>query len=244
MTATTRIHLPLGRGGQIVEAVFIDRPNRFLVRARLGHEVVEAHLADRGRLAETLVPGARLLLAHATGNARKTRFQAVGAWRGRKLVSTDTHLPNRLIEAALGVGALAPFDGYPRVRREVKIGASRFDFQVHADDGRCCTIEVKSVGLEIGGVGLFPDAPTSRGLRHLGELAMRVRGGERAAVLFVVQSARARAMRVHHAIDPDFAAGLRRAAEAGVEVLAYACPLTPRGLSLGRRVPVLDVERE
>ncbi|MFN7953195.1 MAG: DNA/RNA nuclease SfsA [bacterium] len=233
--------VPLGRGAELVEATFIDRPNRFLVRARLDGHVVEAHLADRGRLAETLLPGVGLVLARATGAARKTQFQAVAAWRDGALASIDTQLPNRLVEAALRARALAPFARYDRVRPEAKRGASRFDFEVSNAAAERCTIEVKSVGLELDGIGLFPDAPTSRGLRHLAELAELARGGEPAAVVFVVPSARARAMRVHRAIDPDFAVGLVGAASAGVEVLAYACPLTLAGIVLGPRIPVLDL---
>lgn len=242
MKPERRIRLPLGRGGALVEGVFLDRPNTFLVRTRLeSGAVVEAHLADRGRLAETLMPGARMILAHADGSNRKTAFQAVAAWRGKILVSVDTHLPNRLIESALSERALAPFASLPIVRREVKRGSSRFDFVVSDDRGGSCIIEVKSAGLVLDGIGLFPDAPTTRGLRHLDELAALAGSGERTALIFVVQGGRARALRAHVAIDPDFATGLRRAARAGVEVLAYACPLTLRGITLGARVPVLDL---
>ncbi len=237
----TPVRVPLGRGAELVEATFLDRPNRFLVRAVLDGTIVEAHLADRGRLAETLVPHARLVLARASGATRKTQFQAVAAWRSGALASVDTQLPNRLVEAALRARALPPFARYDRVRPEAKRGASRFDFEVSNAALERCTIEVKSVGLEIDGIGLFPDAPTTRGRRHLDELAALARGGEPAAVVFVVPSARARAMRVHTAIDPDFAEGLVTAAAAGVTILAYACPLTLAGIELGPRIPVLDL---
>src|SRR4051812_2570759 len=94
------IHIPLGSGGALVEATFLSRPNRFLVNAELNGTVVQAHVADRGRLNETLLPGVRLLLACHAGAHRKTAFQAVAAIREvNDLVSLDTHLPNRLIEA-------------------------------------------------------------------------------------------------------------------------------------------------
>ncbi len=237
----TPVRVPLGRGAELVEGTFVDRPNRFLVRALLDGTIVEAHLADRGRLAETLVPDARLVLARASGAARKTQFQAVAAWRRGALASVDTQLPNRLVEAALRARALPPFAHFDSVRPEAKRGASRFDFEVSNAARERCTIEVKSVGLEIDGIGLFPDAPTTRGRRHLDELAALARGGETAAVVFVVPSARARAMRVHTAIDPDFAEGLVAAAAAGVTILAYACPLTLAGIELGPRIPVLDL---
>jgi sugar fermentation stimulation protein A len=255
------IHIPLGSGGALVEATFLSRPNRFLVNAELNGTVVQAHLADRGRLKETLVPGVRLLLAYHDLTRRKTAFQAVaaiheasdlgiGACVNREdaslnsfastLISLDTHLPNRLIEAALRAEALLPFRGYTSLRREVTVGGSRFDFQL-ADGIRRCTVEVKSAGLVRDRMGLFPDAPTERGRRHVAELTALAQAGERASVVFVAQGGDAHAVKVDTQIDPAFAAELRAAAKAGVEVYAYACPLTPAGIWLGQSIPVLEL---
>jgi sugar fermentation stimulation protein A len=217
----------------------VSRPNRFLVEALLEGQIVQAHLADRGRLKETLVPGARLILAQNNGAGRKTAFQAVAAYRGETLASLDTQLPNRLIEAALRAGALPQFAQYPIIRREVKIGESRFDFQLANDKSRCI-VEVKSAGLIIDGIALFPDAPTERGRRHLSELVECVQSGERAAVVFVVQGGDAHAMTVNREIDPQFADALLAAQANGVEVYAYACTLNCEGLILGPRAPVID----
>jgi sugar fermentation stimulation protein A len=240
------ILVPLGFGGALAEAVFLARPNRFLVEAELGGALVRAHLADRGRLERTLLPGVRLLLAQRDGAGRKTAFQAVAALRpgagggpeehGDTLVSLDTHLPNRLILAALHAGALAPFAEYATVRPEARIGHSRFDFLLDGPRGRC-VLEVKSAGDVREGVALFPDAPTTRGLRHLEELGALARSGVRAAVLFVAQG-RARGVAMNRAIDPAFAEGLGRAAASGVEVYAYACPLSRAGIALGGEIPV------
>jgi sugar fermentation stimulation protein A len=233
------IQIPLGRGGALVEAAFVSRPNRFLIEAELDGALVLAHLADRGRLLETLVPGARLVLARQSAPHRKTAFQAVAAYRGAVLNSLDTHLPNRLIEAALCAAALEPFMSYPTVRREVRLVNSRFDFRL-SNAQQHCVVEVKSAGLVLDGVGLFPDAPTERGRRHLEELAGLAGKGERAAVVFVIQGA-AQAMQVNQAIDPLFDQALHQAAAAGVEVYAYACPLSQVGIALGPAVPVLGL---
>lgn len=230
------ITIPLGGGGEIVEATFLARPNRFLVEAALDGEVVRAHLADRGRLRETLVPNARLLLARRGGAHRATQFQAVGAYVGSRLASIDTALPNRLVEAALRAGAIAPFAAYPQVRREATIGGSRFDFLLEGAGPRCI-VEVKSAGLIIDGVALFPDAPTDRGRRHVRELAELAQSGERTAVIFVAQG-QANLIAMHTAIDPDFAKEIARAMIAGVEVYGYSCPIGPAGITLGPQVTV------
>jgi sugar fermentation stimulation protein A len=227
-----------------VEATFVARPNRFLVEAMLDGELVQAHLADRGRLKETLISGTRLLLADHVGKVRKTRYQAVAAYRAiersaehERITSLDTQLPNRLIEAALRAGVLPQFADYPVIRREVQVGGSRFDFQL-SDGQYRCTLEVKSAGFVENGIALFPDAPTERGRRHLHELAELARAGERAAVVFVAQGD-AHTVAMNTAIDPEFARALRHAAEAEVEVYAYACPLASAGITLGGEVPVV-----
>lgn len=251
MTHTSQIQsisVPLLGGAPLVEATFLARPNQFLVEARLGDGTpVQAHLADRGRLLTQLVPGATLVLGHKPGTARKTQFQVAGVYVGALLVSLDTVLPNRLIEAALRAGAVPPFAGYSHVEREVRVGASRFDFglaplappETARLGERCpCLLEVKSVADVRDGLALFPDAPTSRGRRHLLELAELAERGVRAAVAFVAQRGDARAVAVNMAVDPAFGAALAEVAARGVEIYAFRCPLTLAGITLAEEVPV------
>jgi sugar fermentation stimulation protein A len=230
------ITLPLGYGGTLVEAIFVARPNRFLIEAQLDDQIVRAHVADRGRLRETLIPGARIILAHRDGPKRATQFQAVAAYVGERLASIDTTLPNRLVEAALRAAAIPPFAQYPHIRREATVGGSRFDFLLQHETERCL-VEVKSAGLIIDGIALFPDAPTERGRRHVHELAELARTGTRTSIIFIAQG-RAEAIAMYTAIDPAFAEELAQARAAGVEVYGYSCPLTPDGISFGIAVPV------
>lgn len=237
MQAQVCVTIPLGGGAELVEASFVARPNRFVVEALLQGELVRAHLHDRGRLKEVLIPGARLLLAHKAGAKRSTAFQAVAAYVGDQLASIDTVLPNRLIEAALRGQVLMPFAGYTTVRREATLGSSRFDFLLTSAAGQRCVIEVKSAGLIVDGVALFPDAPTSRGQRHLRELAELAQEGLRVAAVFVAQG-QAQEVRIDDMIDPAFGARLADVAQQGVEVYGYSCPLTPEGIVLGEAIPV------
>ena len=232
--------VPLAFGAPLIEATFVSRHRQVVVYAQLGDEVVRAHMADRGRLLTLLVPGRRLVLAHRPEPGRKTTWQVVAAYGDNGLESLDTHLPNRLIRLALEQRALQPFARYTYVRREVTLGDSRFDFVLESDseEQSTCVVEVKSVGELRDGIGLFPDAPTSRGARHLLGLTALAQSGRRAAVVFVVQGSGVRAMQPNAAIDPAFAAALRAAVTAGVEAYAYACPFNLAGLTLGEEVPV------
>jgi sugar fermentation stimulation protein A len=204
----------------LVDAEFVARANRFIVRAVLADgDTVDAHLADPGRLVELLIPGARLRLRPAApGSDRRTRFSAVlvqAPAPSRAWVSIETTQANRLAHGLLDAGQVQGIPGDGSLRREVACGDSRFDFLVERNDERCW-VEVKSVTLVEEETGLFPDAPTQRGVRHVRELTQRVRLGDRACVLFVMQRHDARLVRPHRGIDPDLADALADASAAGV----------------------------
>jgi sugar fermentation stimulation protein A len=207
-------------GGDLVDARFVARPNRFVVEAVVERgRKVRAHLADPGRLTELLVEGAPLRLRPVAARpGRRTRFTAVlvrASTPPHPWVSVDTTLPNRLAETLLrrnevpGVGA-----GWS-IRREVTVDRSRFDFMLSRNDERM-VVEVKSVTLVEDGIARFPDAPTARGARHVREIEDLVREGARGLVLFIVQRSDARAVATHEKIDPDFADAVRSAHTHGV----------------------------
>ncbi len=230
------VWVPLVGGSKLVDATFVARPNQFVIVAELATgQQVQAHCADRGRLL-WLVPGTPLLLGIKPGVGRKTAFQAAAAWTNDGWASLDTHLPNRLIEHALYARVLAQFGDYTAIKREVRVGNSRFDFRL-AHAGQCCYLEVKSVGTAANGIARFPDAPTLRGCRHLAELAALASRGTRTALLFVAQHSEATCVLPDRTIDPAFAAALRDAVTAGVEVYAYRCPVSRSGIILGPAIP-------
>ncbi len=123
------------------------------------------------------------------------------------------------------------------MRREAVYGDSRIDLALRNGD-RHALIETKSVNLVEDGVALFPDAPTTRGQRHLRTLMQAQREGIAAGVLFVIQREDARSFHPHDAADPAFGHWLREAAQAGVRVEAYRCLVTPEAMTLNSAIPV------
>ena len=229
-------------GDALTEATFVARDNRFRVTVDLNGRHAWAHLPNSGRLTELLTSGRRLFLRSTTAPDRKTAYDLVLVDLNGVLVSVDARLPNSLVEEALREGTLAPFDGYERIRREVRWGESRLDFVLDGKDQRCL-IEVKSVTLVREGTALFPDAPTMRGRRHVEELRQAVTEGERAAIIFVVQRGDASAFAPNHAADSSFGRALREAVEGGVEIYAYACQVSQNEAQLDRPLELgLDSE--
>jgi sugar fermentation stimulation protein A len=242
MPAARRISIQLG---DLVEARFLERPNRFVIEAELagdGSRVV-AHLADPGRLEELLLERRRLWLRRAPSGKRKTLWSAALVERpdGRGLVSLDTTLANRLVRRALEHAALEELAEWRLVRAEAPSHGSRFDFLLaHHQEERRMLLEVKSVTLAEEGRGLFPDAVTARGTHHLETLArVASRGEHDAALLFVAQRGDVEQVEAAAHIDPHFAVALDAAREAGVRLLARRCRLSAREIVLGAAVPVL-----
>jgi sugar fermentation stimulation protein A len=217
----------------LLPAFFAGRPNRFIVEAVLEDgRRVRAHLADPGRLRELLLPGAPLRLRPVPPAAsRKTRF-TVALVRSpeppRAWVSVDTSLANNLAEELLRRNAVRGIGSRWELRREVRRGASRFDFLLTRRDEELW-VEVKSVTLVEEGMARFPDAPTTRGTRHVRELTEIARSGGRALILFIVQRSDARAVTANPATDPLFAAELAEARRSGVLLRAASFHFTPTG---------------
>jgi len=227
----------------LVSARFRRRPNRFVLHAALddGSEV-RAHVPNPGRMDEILVPGRVLRLRPADDPSRKTDWSAVLARTpdGSGWISLVTTLPNRLVGEALSGGGIEELAGWRLERSEATVGDSRLDFLLARGDRRLA-LEVKSVTLKRGSAGLFPDAVTARGTRHVRELtAIAGREGWEAAVLFVAQRDDVESVTAAPEIDPEFAAAFSEARAAGVRTLARRCEVTPRGVALGAALPVPD----
>lgn len=231
-------------GDDLARATFIRRANRFLAYVELDGRETAVHVANSGRLRELFVPGAVVWLkpvAGAPNGGRKTAYDLALVEAAGTLVSADARLPNALVAEAAADGLLEGM-GYPvSVRREASFGESRFDLMLESDAGRTY-VEVKSVTLVEGGVGLFPDSPTIRGAKHLHTLAEAVRAGHRAAVVFVVQRPDADAFAANEPADPALAAALRRAVAAGVDARAYNCAVSRREVRLDRRLPIIPYD--
>ena len=220
------------------------RYKRFLadVVTEQGEELC-IHCPNTGSMLNCLQPDGRVWFSRSDDPKRKLP----GTWElsetphGR-LACINTARANPLVEEALRGGVIAELAGFDGLRREVRYGLenSRIDFCLDFA-GEAAYVEVKSVTLGYAdeAVAAFPDARTERGTRHLRELAALARDGIRAVQLYCVNLSGIEAVRAAEDIDPAYAAALREAKRAGVQVLAYGAELSPEGVSLVRRLEVI-----
>ena len=86
---------------QVLPAVFVERPNRFVAICMLEGEQVAAHVKNTGRCRELLTPGAFVFLQYHPAAGRKTQYTLTHVKKGDRLVHMDSQAPNRLLEEAL-----------------------------------------------------------------------------------------------------------------------------------------------
>ena len=212
---------------------FIDRPNRFIANVELDGKIEVCHVKNTGRCRELLVNGAEVYLERSGNMSRKTKYDLIAVRKGKMLVNMDSQAPNKVAAEYLK----DKFEGLVSLRPEVKYGASRFDFYAETERGGMF-IEVKGVTLERDGAAMFPDAPTQRGIKHINELIRCISDGYSAMMLFIVQMENMCYFTPNAETNPEFAAALKRAGDAGVIIKAVQCRVTPDTLTAAGEIPV------
>lgn len=219
----------------IEEAVFKERPNRFIayVETRNGREI--CHVKNTGRCKELLQPDATIYVQRNDNPARKTKLDLIGVKKNQYLINMDSQAPNVAVKEWLKAGNL--FSETAKIYPEKKYGDSRFDFYIE-DGERKAFMEVKGVTLENDGVCAFPDAPTERGVKHIRELIKCMEEGYEAYILFVIQMSPVKYLKPNDVTHKAFGDALREAKKAGVHVLARDCKITIDSMEIMNEVEV------
>ncbi|MBL8300818.1 MAG: DNA/RNA nuclease SfsA [Rhodanobacteraceae bacterium] len=231
------MRFPPLHGGQL-----LARRQRFLADIRLddGREIL-AHCPNTGRMLGYSTPGLRVWASERVG-AGRCRWTWELAEVDGALVGVHPARANRLVAEAIAAQRIPSLAGYSECAPEVGYGGegSRIDLLLRTPQRPDCYVEVKSVtAADEYGLGIFPDAVSARGLRHLRELERVAAGGARAVLLYCVQRADVLAVRAASEIDAAYARGLRDARAGGVEVMAWQCAISTREIVLARPIAVL-----
>ncbi len=207
----------------IITGKFVDRPNRFTVTFQSGGKLENAHLRDPGRLKELLTPDADLLLRHALklGN-RKTKYDVIGVLKGDLWILINSGFHSDIAADLIDSQIIDEFKGYAVLKREYTYGKSRIDFLLANRNEEKMLVEVKGCTLVEDGMALFPDAPTSRGKRHVEELISAKNEGLDASILFLILCEDAVEFSPNFKMDPGFSSSLETAYQNGVNVVAYS----------------------
>ena len=172
------------------EARFIERVNRFVVKAELQGKLVQAYLPNPGKLLELLLPGETLILTlnNAQGfKPNKLPYLVLAVLKDGEPVLLHTHLTNRIIADLIKQERIPIYKGYEVLAFEPSFEGARFDLLLKKD-GEKVLLEVKTCTLFNDKVAMFPDAVSQRGTKHLLGLAKTKEWGYLPQCLFVVMS--------------------------------------------------------
>lgn len=219
--------------------ILIQRKNRFTAEVQLAEgKTIAAYVPTTGRLTGALSPGCRVWLAKAHNPGRKTAYTLLlTELQQGGLCSVNAAWANVLFAEAVAKRGLTAFP-YEYIEKEVPYGHSRLDFRLSSQD-TTCWVEVKSVTYVEDGVGMFPDAPTERGRRHLEVLAELAARGNQASAVFIAQRGDAHRFTPFEAVDPAFAEALRWVHQQGVAIHAYRCEVSLEGITIEEEIPVV-----
>ena len=225
---------PMQRG------TLVSRYKRFFADVALDDgRHVTAHCPNPGAMLRLNTPGLGAWVSPAAGAKRKLPWTLELIEADGGLVGINTLHPNRLVAEALAQDRIPQLTGYASIRREVKYAqASRVDFLLESPDRPPCWLEIKNCHLRrAGALAEFPDCVAARSTRHLADLSAEVAKGARAVALFTVQRTDCDTFSACRDLDPKFAVALERAADAGVEVLVYACAIDSDQITLSKPLP-------
>jgi len=195
---------------EIVEGIFIAHVD-------IEGVVNTVHVKNTGRCKELLIPKTPVRLEVSDNPNRKTLYDLVAVYKKNfGWINMDSQAPNKVVKEWLET------KDYDYIKPEYKYGDSRIDFYMRKGNQEYL-MEVKGCTLEIDGIGYFPDAPTTRGIKHLRELIKAKRAGYECAIAFVIQMEGINEVRPNIDTHPEFGVALQEAKEAGVKILYLTC---------------------
>ena len=220
----------------LISGELIKRYKRFLVDVKIGNSIITAHCPNTGSMMGLLKRGNRVWLSKSNNPKRKLKYTLQIIEVQKTKVGINTHFTNKIVLDALNNRVIKNFKNFELIRSEVKFNQStRFDFLI-VEKSKKTFIEVKNVTLSRNkGIAEFPDAVTSRGLKHIRELLSARKKGYEVYLLYVIQREDCNKFRLAQDIDPKYYELLKKAVKKNLNVLCYDCKFSSKGIKLNNK---------
>ena len=222
---------------KLIAGQFIKRYKRFFVDVKVKDKIVTAHCPNTGSMYGLLKKGNKVWLSKSDNPKRKLKYtlQIIEDYKSK--VGVNTHLANKIVLHALENNLIKEFDKKIQIKPETKFGLNtRFDFLIMNNKSKIF-VEVKNVTLSrIKGLAEFPDAVTTRGLKHINELIKANKKGYKIFILYLVQRDDCSAFKIAGDIDPEYSKSLSKAVKKKLKVLCYDCKFTSKGIKLNQKM--------
>lgn len=207
---------------KLIHGKLIKRYKRFLADVILDNgDEITAHVPNSGAMTSCIEENCDIWVSFHDNPKRKLKYTLELTKIGENLICTNTSIANKIAIEAIENRVIKELQGYSSLKPEQKYGQnSRIDILLENKNQKCY-VEVKSVSLRIDDYLAFPDAVTSRGTKHLNELAQMAKDGHRAVMLYVIQRTDDLPFKLACQIDKKYCEAFKEVTKNGVEVLVY-----------------------
>ncbi|MDD2888298.1 MAG: DNA/RNA nuclease SfsA [Aliarcobacter sp.] len=225
---------------KLIKGKLVKRYKRFLADIILENgEEITAHVPNSGAMTSCIEENCDVWVTFHDNEKRKLKYTLELTKMGENLICTNTGVANKIAIEAIQNGVIKELQGYENLKPEQKYGEnSRIDILLENGNEKCY-VEVKSVSLRIDDYLAFPDAVTSRGTKHLNELAQMVKDGHRAVMLYVIQRTDNLPFKLACQIDKKYCEAFKEVTKNGVEVLVYQSHINLEEIYL-KKVSIMD----
>ena len=222
---------------KLIPGEFIKRYKRFFVDVKIGNKTVVAHCPNTGSMMGLLNKGNKVWVSKSDSPKRKLKYTMQIIEDQKAKVGINTHLTNKIVLEALENKRIKNFQNIDKIIQEVKFGENtRFDFLI-IEGKKKFFLEVKNVTLSrLKGKAEFPDAVTSRGLKHIKELLKAKKKGYEIYLLYVIQRNDCNRFNIAGDIDNKYCELLTKAVKKNLNVLCYDCKFSSKGIKLNRKL--------
>ena len=222
---------------KLIPGLLIKRYKRFFVDIKIKNQVITAHCPNTGSMSGLLKEGNKVWISKSDNPNRKLKYTLEIIVNEKSKVGVNTHSSNKIVHHALKNNLIDELKDLSEINPEIKFGANtRFDFLVCKKKYKAF-IEVKNVTLSRKrGVAEFPDAVTTRGLKHINELVKASKKNYKIFILYLIQRNDCKSFAIAKDIDPAYAAALTKAIKKKLNIICYDCKFSTKGIKLNNKI--------
>jgi sugar fermentation stimulation protein A len=224
---------------KLISGLFIKRYKRFFVDIKIKNQIITAHCPNTGSMYGLLKKNNKVWVSKSNNPNRKLKYTLEIIEANKSKVGVNTHSTNKIVKHALQNNLIKEFNNILEIKSETKFGANtRFDFLIINEKNRAF-IEVKNVTLSRKKeLAEFPDAVTTRGLKHINELIKANKKGYKIFMLYLIQRDDCKSFAIAKDIDLEYANALDKAVKNKLNILCYDCKFSSKGIKLNNRIKI------
>ena len=224
---------------KLISGLFKKRYKRFFVDIKINNQIITAHCPNTGSMYGLLKEGNKVWVSKSNNPNRKLKYTLEIIEDNKSKVGINTHSANKIVLDGLQNNLFKEFKSTSNIKPETKFGNNtRFDFLITNKKNKTF-VEVKNVTLSRKkGLAEFPDAITTRGLKHINELVNAGKKNYKIFILYLIQRNDCETFTIAKDIDPNYALALSKAVKNDLNILCYDCKFSSKGIKVNKKIKI------